>query len=153
MPRTPPRVSSFNRRYIVWWLAGAQKPTSVEFPTRRLATSVRHDLYSLRKALRVESHYAAALADKAQVIHHPVNPEFNGLDDPYILTIRPAGANIDLILDAAGIEDPSLEPEPHQDLQGQLRQLSGPPPAASTSLDYSKLMQPSNNEENEEETT
>ena len=103
------RVSGFNPRFIVWWLNGIRTPTTVEFPTRRLATSTRQALYALRTAMHTESHYAASLVDKGEIIRRPVDPLHANIDDPHTLTIRPVNYDMNTLLDAANIKAPELD--------------------------------------------
>ena len=103
------RVSGFNPRFIVWWLNGIRTPTTVEFPTRRLATSTRQALYALRTAMHKENHYAASIVNKGEIIRRPVNPHATTWEDPHTLTIRPVDFDMNTLLDEAGIKEPDLD--------------------------------------------
>ncbi len=103
------RVSGYNPRFIVWWVEGCRTPKTVTFPTRRLATRVRQNLYALRVALRREEHHAIFLIERGEIIHRPVNPDHTGIDDPHTLTIRPANFDLNDILDEAGIGQPGTD--------------------------------------------
>lgn len=130
------RVSGFNPRLVVWWLAGVKAPTSVTFPTRREATRTRQLLYSLRRAMHLEDHYAATLVDRGEIIRHALHPDHNLIDDPHILTIRPVNFHLNTVLDDAGIHPPELPETPTTKAQPT------PPPLPPTTepLDYKDLM-------------
>ncbi len=133
MTRKLKRVSGYNPRFIVWWLKGVHTPTPVTFPTRRIATRIRQDMYGLRKAMVLENHYAAPLADKAEIIQRPVSNAHTGPDDPHDLIVRPAGFDVNAVLDDANIH----EPEEGEDLTAGIRATD-----PSTALDYANLMRP-----------
>lgn len=130
------RVSGFNPRFVVWWLNGIRAPTTVEFPTRRDATRTRRDLYSLRKAMHVEDHYAASLVDKGEIIRRPVDPLHTEVDDPHTLTIRPVNFDVNVVLDAAGIKAPDLDEDITRAPKDAATPAPPPPP-----LDYANLME------------
>lgn len=138
MTRKPLRVSSFNPRLIVWWTQGSQAPTTVLFPTRRIATRIRQDLYSLRTAMRAESHYATPLADRAEVVRRPVDSLATAIDDPHTLIVRPAGFDINTALDNADIRAPDLD----EDLAAPAGPNAGTTTHPRPSIDYEGLMKP-----------
>lgn len=102
------RVSGFNPRFIVWWIKGCRSPVPATFPTRRLATATRQNLYALRTAMHLEGHHAASMIDRGEIIRRPVQAHATSIDDPHILIIRPVNFDMNDILDAAGIEAPAL---------------------------------------------
>ncbi len=103
------RVSGFNPRFIVWWVEGCRIPKTVTFPTRRLATRMRQNLYALRTAMRREGHHETILIERGEIIHRPLDPNHTGIDDPHTLTIRPTNSDLDDILDKAGIGQPGAD--------------------------------------------
>ena len=123
------RVSGYNPRFVVWWRSGASTPTTVTFPTRRLATRTRQQLYTLRRAMHLEDHFLATIADRGEIILRPVDPNLTTIDDPHTLTIRPVNYDLNTLLDDAGIHAPA-EPSP----------TSSTPPSLPTNLDYATLM-------------
>ncbi len=143
------RVSGFNPRFIVWWIKGCRTPTTVTFPTRRLATRTRQNLYALRGAMHKEDHHAAHIADKAEIIRRPVDPEFTDIHDPHTLTICPANFDMNDILDAAGIDEPPLD----EGNDGKPFGGATPTtiPKAPRPFDYAHVMKGDNNEEPEDE--
>ena len=101
-------VSGFNPRLIMWWIEGVQKPKSVIFPTRKLATRTRQSLYALRNAMKRENHYAAPLSERGEIVLRPIDVDLTGPDDPHSLIIRPANFDMNTLLDQAGIKEPQL---------------------------------------------
>ncbi len=144
------RVSGFNPRFIVWWIKGCRTPTTVTFPTRRLATRTRQNLYALRGAMHKEDHHAAHMADKAEIIRRPVDPEFTDIHDPHTLTICPANFDMNDILDAAGIDEPSLEGESEDKIRIEDIAITSYI-ECPRSFDYASTMKGDNNEEPEDE--
>jgi len=131
-------VAGYNPRFVTWWIEGARTPTTVEFPTRRIATRFRQDLYELRFAMRNESHYATTFANKAEIIRRPVNPLHAGPDDPHTLTIRPANFDANQYLDVAGL----AEPVAPSDTTTLLTQREDTDTEDSSPLNYGDLMRP-----------
>ena len=132
------RVSNFNPRYVVWWLEGIRAPTTVRFPTRRLATKIRQSLYALRKAMQLENHYAASIVSKGEIIRRPVDPRATSINDPHTLTIRPVDFDMNTLLDEAGIKAPDLDEDittPASAPQPELQQ-----PSTGATIDYADLL-------------
>lgn len=106
MSKRQTKVAGYNPRFVTWWINGSRDPVTVEFPSRRVATRTRQDLYALRNAMRREQHYATTFANKAEIIRRPVDPLHTDIDDPHSLTIRPANFDANPFLDKAGIAEP-----------------------------------------------
>ena len=125
------RVSGYNPRFITWWIKGCRTPTPVTFPTRRLATSTRQNLYALRTAMLKEGHHAALMIERGEIIQRPVDPDKTGIEDPHTLTIRPVNFDMNDLLDAAGINLPESEPT---------GDIPTAPPPSPRPFDYAVVM-------------
>lgn len=138
MARRTKQVSGYNPRFVVWWMQGIKAPTTVTFPTRRIATRIRQDLYNLRKAMHLEGHYAATLTDRGEIILRPLDPYCTDIEDPHTLTIQPVNFDINQSLDEANIHAPEVGEDIHTEHEPE----SESKPETQEHINYANLMRP-----------
>jgi hypothetical protein len=103
MPKAKRNPASFDNRLLLALKKGCQEETRFMFPDHKAAVKFRHELHSLRAAMRDNQRL-----DWQQL--YAVGIYIRG-EEPNVVVLRPKAGEYKEILDAAGVPDP-LAPGP-----------------------------------------
>jgi hypothetical protein len=113
MPRkSSPPVSSFGPELLAALLRGGEKPLEVRLPSFETAFALRQRFYALRKSMKVENHHQTSIAYRCSI----ALPSRQS-DGSAILTLRPKDAEFSSALRSAGIDLPTLDSSPLNEIE------------------------------------